>query len=517
MSATMETVSTEQSTTTGTGPETSDSTDTTTQVAEVVEDDGSDSEEDDDDGLLVSLREHFSGMATMSALFLEGVNELNEVAKNQANNEGAKSPHATTPMLVLQTRTSSLKASLTQQSEQFAELERKPKVPPVATLKDDLENTYKANVEVAGQLADDARKLGVTALKGDAPGVADEWLSAGDKLHQAKTSPVKMPFAENRGLIAESIDEYWLSLGKKDVPGFVIKAAEATKEIVFAVSKGASEAAKEIVGGVFGILSGLVGIVIGIIGWRKANRNEKLLKELGVRVKDDELKRLVGLSVLRVDDERADAIKEVVMGLGGIAVGIAAVVLAGLGPAGLIIGASMAAAGLLYTGVKWLIGYLRKSGKIKALALAHIEGWVNTVSKPGDMGDAEPRALLEQHDPALFADSVAAATQRFNKGKDKSYRDSLTTTLTDTAPFSRKKTFFETLIASIKEMTDRNRAATARRLLSSYLDDKPSVRAQLEVYFITLGLKPATIDADIAAKKEQRAVDRIATKLEAKE
>lgn len=476
-------------------------------------------EEGDDEQAIVEVGNAFEAMASVTDLFLAGTTQLLETADQQAVNEGAGSPHATGPVAELKASTATLRAALQEQKATFDKLRGTGRMVPLEQVRQGIIETHAANVSAANVLAEDARKLGVAALKGQAPAIADEWLSAADTLAQVETVAVDVPFAKERGLLAEQWDEFKQSLSEKDIPGAVLTVGDMINTVVGKIRGAAGAAAKEVAGGVFGILSGLVGFVLGVVGWINATKNKAVLKELGTKIKDKEWKVWAERAHVRSDDERVTAVKEMVMGLGGLAVGIAAVVLAGLGPAGLIIGGVMAAAGLLYLGVKYLIGYLRKNARIKGFVTAAIQGWVNTVTGPDDDGDAEARMLLEAHDEKRFADAVDEGRSRFAKdeakGKDADINASLEKALTTSGWFS--DTYFDVAVKSTKELMKLQRLATAKQMLAAFIGDKPSVRAHLEVFFTTIGLKPDQLEALIKDGKGQIAADRVATKLEAQE
>lgn len=467
----------------------------------------------------VEVGNTFEAMASLTDLFLAGTKQLIDVAEEQAANEGAGAPHATGPVADLKASTATLRAALEEQKAAFDRLRGEGRMIPLEEVRQHILAAHESNVAAADILADDARKLGVAALKGNAPAIADEWLSAADTLWQVRDVAVDVPFAQDRGLLAEQWDEFKQSLGKKDIPAAVIALGNAAVTAAHYVFRVISAATKAVAGGVLGILSGLVGFVIGVLGWRSAKKKKALLKELGVKLPDKEWKVWAERAYVRSKDERDAAIKEMVLGLGGLAVGIATVVLAGLGPAGLILAGVMVAAGLLYLGVKKVIGILRANARIKAFVTAAIQGWVNTVSGPDDDGDAESRGLLEAHDEKRFADAVEEGRSNYakavEKGKDADIQASLQKALTSSAWFS--DTYFDVAVASTKELMKMQRMATARQLLASFLGDKPSVRAHLEVFFTAIGLKPDQLEALVKEGKAQKAVDRVATKLEAQE
>ena len=460
----------------------------------------------------------FQSMLTLNELLFEGSTQLLEVASAQAANEAKGTSEAKQSLQGLRNAVDPVQARVKEQKAKLEELIAQRATVPNLMASDELEAAHAKNQETSRLLSEDAKKLGIKAYQGEAPKIAEEWFAVADKLHEAKQVVFDVPFAKNRGLVAETVDETIMGVDRSTVGRALVSVGSSIVSVVGHIKGAAFEATKNVLSGVFGILSGLLGVVVGVVGYLKGARNEKILKELGTTLPEKRWREYAQAAQIRTEDAKADGIKEIVSGLGGLALGILAVVTAASGPFALIAGLSMAVAGLAYVGIKWLLGKIRKANKIKAMARERVEDWIETVNDNQLSHDGDPtaRMLLEDMAPDKFAAAVKAARASYAKKPADGYRKHLRQHMTKTTLFG-SKTFFEELSANIKATVEVERQATAHEMLTAFLGGPPSVEGRLHGFFETMGLNPDTLRKDALAGKSQKSVDRIATKLEIQE
>lgn len=460
----------------------------------------------------------FQSMLTLNELLYEGSNQLLAVASAQAANEAKGANEAKQSLQGIKNVVEPVQARVLEQKAKLEDLIAQKATVPNAMASDQLEAAHAKNQETSRLLSDDAKKLGIKAYQGEAPKIAEEWFAVADQLYEAKQVAFDVPFAKDRGLVNETVDEARMGIDRSTVAGALLTVGDNIVTVVGHIKGAAFEATKNVLSGVFGILTGLLGIVVGVVGYLKGAKNEKILKELGTTLPDKRWREYAQAAEVRTEDAKQGAIKEIVSGLGGLALGILAVVTAASGPFALIAGLTMAVAGIAFVGIKWLLGKIRKANKIKAMARERVEDWIETVNdnQLSNEGDPTARMLLEEIAPAKFAAAVKAARASYAKKPGDGYRKHLRDQMTKTTLFG-SKTFFEELSANIKQTVENERMATAREMLKAYLEGPPSIEGRLHGFFETMGLNPDSLRKDALAGKAQKSVDRIATKLEIQE